>query len=136
MDCGDFVKIGVSVHPDKRKNQIPYKVKQYYCSEPVENSFEIEKKIHSYLHSKRNKDALGREYFDISFSEAVETLTRILNCPQIIFQEQTVDNLKILLFGTDEEKEFEEKLNSRLEKCIFHMSEFDTGYFAGKYCNL
>lgn len=136
MDCGNFVKIGVSIHPDRRKNQIPYEVKQYYCSEPIANSFEVEKEMHSYLCRRRNNGAFGREYFDISFPEAVRMLTESLNYSQIDFHEQATDNLKILLFGTEKERKIEEKMNARLVNCICHMSEFDIGYFAGKYCSL
>lgn len=42
MDCGEFIKIGVSCNPSRRKHQIPYRVSQYYCTEPMENAFEIE----------------------------------------------------------------------------------------------
>lgn len=136
VDCGEFVKTGVSIHPSKRKSQIPYNVKQYYCSEPVENSFEVEKRIHYYFSNKRNKKVFGKEYFDVSFWEAVEALTKILSSQRIDFDEKKTNNLKILLFGTDEEKEVQEKIEERLKKCICHMSDFDIGYFAAKYCDL
>lgn len=136
MDCGEFVKIGVSIHPSKRKNQIPYKVKQYYCSEPIENPFDVEKRIHYYFSDKRNKKAFGREYFDVSFWEAVKALTKILSSQRIDSDEKETNNLKILLFGTDEEKEVQEKIEQRLKKCICYMSDFDIGYFAAKYCDL
>ena len=44
MDCGNFIKIGVSENPVNREKQIPYKVLQYYSSKPVDNPFEIERR--------------------------------------------------------------------------------------------
>lgn len=41
MDCGSFIKIGVSNDPDRREKQIPYKVMQYYSSKPIDNPFEV-----------------------------------------------------------------------------------------------
>ncbi len=72
MDCGDFVKIGVSENPDERKSQIPYKVNQYYCTEPLKNAFTLESQIHHKLNYCRVDSANGREYFHISFKEAVD----------------------------------------------------------------
>ena len=77
MDCGDFIKIGVSANVDKRKEQIQYDVKQYYCTEPVENPFEIEKSMHSIFSAVRADNAEGKEYFSIQFDTAVEVLKAI-----------------------------------------------------------
>ena len=33
MDCGDFVKIGVSGNVEQRATQIPYKVKRIYSTD-------------------------------------------------------------------------------------------------------
>ena len=41
MECGDFVKIGVSDNVDRRAKQIPYKVKRVYASEFLENGQEV-----------------------------------------------------------------------------------------------
>ena len=73
MDCGSFIKIGVSKDPNKRKNQIPYKVMQYYSSKPIDNPFEVESNMHKYF---KNYSALdvGKEYFHISFIEATNKL--------------------------------------------------------------
>ncbi len=32
MDCGEFVKIGVSCNAEQRRNQLPCGVSQYYCT--------------------------------------------------------------------------------------------------------
>ena len=72
MDCEDFVKIGVSKNAEQRKYQIPYKVRQYYCTEPIENAFGVESIIHNALSEKRENNAKGREYFNISFDDACD----------------------------------------------------------------
>ncbi len=74
MDCGDFVKIGVSKNVEQRRSQIPYKIKQYYCTEPIKGAFEIERMIHRTFKNKREKNAKGREYFNVDFSEACESV--------------------------------------------------------------
>lgn len=72
MDCGNFVKIGVSQNTEQRKDQIPYEIKQYYCTEPIENAFGVERIIHNILSDKRENNARGREYFNISFDSACD----------------------------------------------------------------
>ena len=70
MDCGDFVKIGISFDVERRRKQIPYAVKQYYCTEPIANYFEVEKKAHNRFSNFRVHNAKGTEYFDIDFIRA------------------------------------------------------------------
>lgn len=77
MDCGDFVKIGVSCSTEIRRNQIPYKVSQYYCTEPIENAFEIENCIHKILRGNRADGSQGREYFNIEFQMACNLLKAV-----------------------------------------------------------
>ena len=74
MDCDGFVKIGVSKNVDRRKDQIPYEVKQYYCTEPLENAYEIERNMHRFFLKFRIEEVIGIEYFSINFSTAVEVL--------------------------------------------------------------
>ena len=74
MDCDGFVKIGVSKNVDRRKDQIPYAVKQYYCTEPLENAYEIERNMHRFFLKFRIEEVIGIEYFSINFSTAVEVL--------------------------------------------------------------
>lgn len=74
MDCDGFVKIGISQNVDKRKDQIPYDVNQYYCTELLENSYEIERNMHRFFSKFRVEEANGTEYFSIKFSTAVEVL--------------------------------------------------------------
>ena len=93
MDCGDFIKIGVSNNPNRRKEQIPYCVKQYYCTELTEHAFEIERKMHSTFRSKRNLETHGREYFNVPFDEAVEALVDMISGRTV----ETKDVLKLKL---------------------------------------
>lgn len=79
MDCGKFVKIGVSGNVDNRKNQIPYKVEQYYCTEPIENAFDIEQYMHNIFSPVNAKDKCGREYFEADFEIACKVLKAVLN---------------------------------------------------------
>ena len=61
MDCGGFIKIGISNNVDKRKNQIDYPVKQYYSTEPIDNALEIEKYIKDEL-NPYNRIIIGLLY--------------------------------------------------------------------------
>lgn len=76
MDCGNVVKIGVSGNVELRKNQIPFKVRQYYCTEPIKNAFEIEKMLHKKFYAFKAHDINGNEYFDISFKCASDALRK------------------------------------------------------------
>lgn len=127
MDCGGFVKIGVSNNPNRRKEQIPYKVKQYYCTDLKENAFEIEKRMHSIFCSKRKHEAPGREYFDVQFNEAVKILMDITN--ECSFYTKDVMKLRI---ANGNKKEMEKIIVEKLKEAIPKMSDFDKGYILGK----
>ena len=127
MDCGGFIKIGVSNNPNRRKEQIPYKVKQYYCTDLKENAFEIEKRMHSIFYSKRNREAPGREYFDVQFNEAVKILMDITN--ERSFDAKDVMKLRI---ANGNKKEMEKIIVEKLKEAIPKMSDFDKGYILGK----
>lgn len=72
MDFESFIKIGVSGNVEVRRNQIPYKVKQYYCTEPLPNAFKVERIAHNAFKKYRAQNTKGREYFNICFDEACE----------------------------------------------------------------
>lgn len=127
MDCGGFIKIGVSNNPNRRKEQLPYKVKQYYCTDLKENAFEIEKRMHSIFYSKRNREAPGREYFDVQFNEAVKILMDITN--ERHFDTKDVMKLRI---ANGNKKEMEKIIVEKLKEAIPKMSDFDKGYILGK----
>ena len=127
MDCGGFIKIGVSNNPNRRKDQIPYKVRQQYCTDLKENAFEIEKRMHSIFYSKRNREAPGREYFDVQFNEAVKILMDITN--ECSFDAKDVMKLRI---ANGNKKDMEKIIVEKLKEAIPKMSEFDKGYILGK----
>ena len=127
MDCGGFIKIGVSNNPNRRKEQLPYKVKQYYCTDLKENAFEIEKRMHSIFYSKRNREAPGREYFDVQFNEAVKILMDITN--ECHFEAKDVMKLRI---ANGNKEEMEKIIVEKLKEAIPKMSDFDKGYILGK----
>ncbi len=74
MDCGDFVKIGVSGNPEQRKRTVPFRIKKYFSTEPIKNYAEIEKFMHRLLKNFRAETGKGREYFNIDFGFACEIL--------------------------------------------------------------
>lgn len=76
MDCGDFVKIGVSGNVEQRAMQIPYKVNQIYSTDEMEDAFKLEHEMHVMFCKDRVTDALGREYFNIPFDAAVSELEK------------------------------------------------------------
>lgn len=131
MDCGDFIKIGVSQNPSSRKKQIPYKVMQYYSSKPIDNPFEVERKMHRYFVDDTAVD-IGKEYFYSSFIKAVEKLMEMIEeSPK-----PKVDRLKVYLVGGDGYEETEMRIIEKLKKAIPKMSDFDKGYILGKVENM
>lgn len=78
MDCGGFVKIGVSNNTERRRNQIPFEIKQYYCTEPIHKAFAFEKIAHKAFRKYRLKTEKGREYFNICFDEACKYIRFLL----------------------------------------------------------
>lgn len=133
MDCGDFVKIGVSGNTEMRKMQIPYQVNQYYCTKKISNAFEIERKMHATFSKKRVSNAFGREYFSVPFAEAMKKLVEItsgkIESKEI---EDPIDRLKIYLVGGDGFSETDRRIVEKLKDAIPKMSDFDKGYILGK----
>ena len=123
MDCGLFVKIGVSVNPDRRKDQIPYKVFQYYCSPKLENPFEIEKKLHSYFSYANCRQAYGREYFHVSFETAIKKVMEFSNAKEIEVEK------KVLKSKMDISTE--KVVICKLKEAIPKMNDFQKGYMLG-----
>lgn len=76
MDCGDFVKIGVSGNVEQRATQIPYKVNRIFSTDGMEDAFKLEHEMHMMFDEDRVLEAQGREYFNISFDVAVSELKK------------------------------------------------------------
>ena len=131
MDCVDFIKIGVSQNPNNRKKQIPYKVMQYYSSKPIDNPFEIERKMHRYFVNDTAMD-IGKEYFYSSFVKAVEKLMEMIDGRP----KPEIDRLKVCLVGGDGYEETERRIIEKLKNAIPKMSDFDKGYILGKVENM
>lgn len=79
MDCGDFVKIGVSGNVEQRATQIPYKVSRIYSTDEMEDAFKLEYKMHMMFCESRVLGAQGREYFNVPFDIAVSELKQKVN---------------------------------------------------------
>lgn len=134
MDCGTFVKIGVSSNPDRRKEQLPVGIAQYYCTKPINNAFEIENEMHRLFNSKRVITPLGREYFGITFDAAVIALRQKVGkpCPKALIP----DKLKMIVVGGDGLSESDRLIVEKLKDAIPKMSDFDKGYILGKVENM
>ena len=79
MDCGDFVKIGVSGNVEQRATQIPYKVNRIFSTNEIENAFKLEHEMHMMFCEDRVLGAQGREYFNVPFDIAVSELKQKVN---------------------------------------------------------
>lgn len=68
------VKIGVSKEPKKRINTLSHasgkRVVESWFSDPLENAFDVEHKVHKRFYEKR----LEGEYFRISYADALEAI--------------------------------------------------------------
>lgn len=132
MDCGSFIKIGVSKDPDKREKQIPYKVMQYYSSKPIDNPFEVERKMHTHFR-KYSAVSIGKEYFHLPFTDAVSKLMEMTKEINYENEKQVIDRLKVYAVGGDGEEETERRITEKVKDVISSLSEFDKGYFLAKY---
>ena len=114
MNCGDFVKIGVSSNVKRRSQEIPYEVKRTFSTEPLENAFSLEKEMHDFFAENRCDDTDGREYFSVPFEKAVEVLKN--KDPRLHRKEKDLHKEKIML---------------NVISKLYYMNDFDLGYLAG-----
>lgn len=123
MDCGEFIKIGVSCNTEQRRNQLPCGVRQYYCTEPIENAFDIERFMHNIFSPRRKDIGIGREYFEVDFTCACNLLKAVLNAKKnrINF---VIDSVKELISKNYEMEKFDEGFYKFLE-AILRVSEED-----------
>ena len=135
MECGDFVKIGVSDNVDRRAKQIPYKVKRVYASEFLDNAYELEADLHRHYKTSRKQTSKGREYFEISFKEACEKLDEFLNAEPVESKHCTFKHIEDILIEQHPEIKrigLDAYVIDRMIKAFPSLSEFDKGYFLGK----
>lgn len=124
MDCGDFVKIGVSGNVEQRAAQIPYKVSRIYSTDEMEDAFKLEREMHILFDEDRVPEAQGREYFNISFDDAVSELKKRAD------EQKNVESAKPIpgkLLSISEKQ----KVIFKLIPLLKYVDDFDLGYMLG-----
>lgn len=118
MDCGDFVKIGVSGNVKRRSSEIPYKVKKIFSTDSMSSAFKVEHEMHMMFKDHIVPDAPGREYFDIPFDTAVYELKQKVK--------------KVNPPKKAENNDFRYKAILKMLSLIEYLDDFDLGYMVGK----
>lgn len=124
MDCGDFVKIGVSGNVEQRATQIPYKVSQIYSTDEMEDAFKLEHEMHMLFDENRVSEAQGREYFNISFDIAVSELKKKADEQRNV--EPAEPTPRKLLSISEKQKAI-----LKLIPLLKYADDFDLGYMLG-----
>ena len=124
MDCGDFVKIGVSGNVEQRATQIPYKVSQIYSTDEMEDAFKLEREMHMLFDENRVPEAQGREYFNISFNIAVSELKKRADEQRNV---EPVESTPRKLLSISEKQ----KTILKLIPLLKYVDDFDLGYMLG-----
>lgn len=124
MDCGDFVKIGVSGNVEQRATQIPYKVSQIYSTDEMEDAFKLEHEMHMLFDENRVSEAQGREYFNISFDIAVSELKKKADEQRNV--EPAEPTPRKLLSISEKQKAI-----LKLIPLLKYVDDFDLGYMLG-----
>ena len=124
MDCGDFVKIGVSGNVEQRATQIPYKVNRIYSTDEMEDAFKLEHEMHVMFCEDRVPDAPGREYFNISFDIAVSELKKRADEQKVV---EPVKPIPKKLLSISEKQ----KAILKLIPLLKYVDDFDLGYMLG-----
>jgi hypothetical protein len=123
MDCGDFIKIGVSSDPVRRAKQIPYSVLRFTESPELysKDAFALEGNLHWIFQNERKDDASGREYFNVPFELAEQVLTQQLEAME------PKKKTKFRFFkGKDRES-----LVIKVISLLKYADDFDLGYMLG-----
>ena len=124
MDCGDFVKIGVSGNVEQRATQIPYKVNRIYSTGEIEDAFKLEREMHMLFDGDRAPEAQGREYFNISFDIAVSELKKRANDQRNV---ESANPIPRKLLSISEKQ----KAILKLIPLLKYVDDFDLGYILG-----
>lgn len=124
MDCGDFVKIGVSGNVEQRVTQIPYKVSQIYSTDKMKDAFKLEREMHMLFDENRVPEAQGREYFNVPFDIAISELKKRAD------ERKNVESVKPIPRKslTISEKQ---KVILKLIPLLKYVDDFDLGYMLG-----
>ena len=124
MDCGDFVKIGVSGNVEQRATQIPYKVNRIFSTNEIENAFKLEHKMHMMFCEDRVPNALGREYFNVPFDIAVSELKKRVDEQKVM---ELVNPMPKKPLSISEKQ----KVIFKLIPLLKYIDDFDLGYMLG-----
>lgn len=124
MDCGDFVKIGVSGNVEQRATQIPYKVNRIFSTDEMEDAFKLEHEMHVMFCGDRVPDALGREYFNISFDIAVSELKKRADEQKVVEPVNPIPRKPLSI----SEKQ---RVIFKLIPLLKYIDDFDLGYMLG-----
>lgn len=124
MDCGDFVKIGVSGNVEQRSTQIPYKVNQIFSTDEIEDAFKLEREMHMLFDEDRVPEAQGREYFNVPFDIAISELKKRAD------ERKNVESVKPIPRKslTISEKQ---KVILKLIPLLKYVDDFNLGYMLG-----
>nr|DAH14434.1 MAG TPA: hypothetical protein [Caudoviricetes sp.] len=125
MDCGDFIKIGVSSDPARRVRQIPYSVLRFTESQELhsKDAFALEGSLHWIFQNERKDDASGREYFNVPFELATQVLTQQLEAMELEPEKKTG-----FRFFKDKDRE---SLAMKVISLLKYADDFDLGYMLG-----
>jgi len=121
IDFGNMIKVGVSGNIEQRLISLPVKgERRFYCTDQIENAFDIERKMHESLRQHMVKIEKSREYFDFDFDKAVNILEELTlgkdNKNRDVLSE---NQKKMILMGA-------------LLPAIDKMTDYECGYFVGK----
>lgn len=118
MDCGDFVKIGVSGDVGRRASQIPYRVNRIFSTDEMEDAFKLEHEMHMMFCEDRVLEAQGREYFNVPFDIAVSEL------------KQKVNDIKTS--NKDDSNDSKYKYLIKMLSMLEYLDEYTLGYMFGR----
>ena len=124
MDCGDFVKIGVSGNVEQRATQIPYKVNRIFSTNEIENAFKLEHEMHMMFCEDRISGAQGREYFNVPFDIAVSELKKRADEQKVMEPVNPIPKKPLSI----SEKQ---KVIFKLIPLLKYIDDFDLGYMLG-----
>ena len=130
MDCGDFVKIGVSSNPARRAAEIPFKVIQIKATPAIRSmeAFHLERAMHHVFESFKEPSVPYNEYFRIPFKYAVRELIE-----QFKANDCNAPVMEMLNFLEEEEREklLEKEIVKKIKEALPNMDERSKGYFLG-----
>lgn len=130
MDCGDFIKIGVSSDPVRRAVEIPFTVSRIKATPAIRSveAFRLERAMHHIFESFKEPSVPYNEYFRIPFKYAVRELIE-----QFKANDCNAPVMEMLNFLEEEEREklLEKEIVKKIKEALPNMDERSKGYFLG-----